>query len=122
MLKTKKCLVVDDSPGLAEIVTLLLGRILGEHWEISSVSSFAEGEALLKCSPFDLAIFDYNLCPGLGSDLVMLAREKKTPSCILMSSDCEASEWAKGNSAVFLPKPFMQPELARALTRARVER
>jgi DNA-binding NtrC family response regulator len=112
-------LVVDDEPGLRQVLTLLLER-LGH--EVTVAATAAEAGVLLDARTFDVALLDLTLPDGSGLDLLrrIVAADATTP-CILITafgSIPSAVEAIRAGGFDYITKPFDNDALLVVVKRA----
>ncbi|MFN4090220.1 MAG: response regulator [Alphaproteobacteria bacterium] len=114
-MKALRTLIVEDEMIIA---MLLEDALAGMGHAVCAVEATESGavEAAARCRP-DLMIVDAGLQSGTGMSAV--ARILKTgPVPHVFISGSEKMRHALGPDAVFLQKPFTEPELDRAVQRA----
>ena len=121
--RAERLLVIDDDPGVAEVVSLLLAR---EGYAVESAGSVKEGVGKLAAGRFDLVVTDLKLPDGTGLDAVRLIHEHdRTLPIVLMTSysSLESAIAALRAGAVdYIIKPFDNHEMLHAVERALKER
>ena len=121
--QAERVLVIDDDPGLAEVLELLLAR---EGYEVERAGSVREGLRRLAAADVDLVITDLKLPDATGLDAVRLIRDKdRTLPIILMTSysSMESAIAALRAGAVdYIIKPFDNEEFLHSVERALKER
>jgi DNA-binding NtrC family response regulator len=121
--KAPRVLVVDDDPGLAEVVELLLTRAGYSTERSGSVKQGLERVAALEP---DLVVADLKLPDGTGLDLLrhLLGERPALPVIIITSySSLESAIAALRAGAIdYLVKPFDNEEFLHAVDRALNER
>ena len=81
---TDRVLVIDDDPGLAEVIELLLER---EGYAAQRAGTVKRGMELAATGEFDLAVTDLKLPDGTGLDLIRTLR----------GAQPEAKSWQQAN-------------------------
>ena len=111
-------LVLDDDVALRRIVAQVLsknGYLVTEAADVEEARNLAE----LRTQPFDLLLSDLVLERGTGPELsVTLVAAGKIRRTLLMSgfmSHPIAERWLIEPGEKFLPKPFSQDQLLRAV-------
>jgi cyclic di-GMP phosphodiesterase len=124
-VETLPILVVNDSPGLCDIIDAGL-RDLG--YRVDVAPDVASARELLRTRAYSLVLCDYEVQGGSGLELLayMSRVHPDLPSILLtVHDDPSLARAAIASGALdFLPKPFKMRELARLIeqNRARVER
>ena len=112
---TPRVLVVDDEPGITEIVAAALK---GEGYDVSVASSASEAFEKLRREDFGLLVLDVML-PDM--DGIMVHNRLRALDPLLAGKTIFISAWAKGTEVReyldsvgnFLPKPFSVQDLVR---------
>ena len=117
-----RVLIVDNEPLALEGFKTCLRR----HAEVVVASRFDDAQAILeRGEPFDAFVFDLNLDPGSGIELLAFAREHgypKTPAMLVTGA--EGHEYvnpAHALHAEVLTKPFPPEQLREFVRRASEE-
>jgi DNA-binding NtrC family response regulator len=120
---TDRILVIDDDPGLAEVIELLLER---EGYAAQRAATVKRGVELAATGEFDLAVTDLKLPDGTGLDLIstLRAAQPELPIIVITSySSIESAIGALRAGAVdYIIKPFDNDEFVHAVQRALNER
>jgi DNA-binding NtrC family response regulator len=120
---TDRVLVIDDDPGLAEVIELLLER---EGYAAQRAATVKRGLELAATGEFDLAVTDLKLPDGTGLDLIrtLRAAQPELPIIVITSySSIESAIGALRAGAVdYIIKPFDNDEFVHAVARALNER
>jgi len=113
-MKTKKILIVDDEPDIAELVSYNLRK---EGFEVSSAADGEEALARIKKGHFDLLVLDLML-PGIqGMELCRMLRndpETKDLPIIMLTARGEEMDTILGletGADDYITKPFSPREL-----------
>ncbi len=107
-------LVVDDEPGLREMLTILFRR---EHYEVTACPGFASAREALRStpSPYGLVLTDLLMPDGSGLDVLSLAKERSTETEVIVMTAHSTVETAieamKRGAYDFVTKPFGTAEL-----------
>lgn len=119
----ERLLVIEDDPGVSEVVQLLLMR---EGYDVVRAGSVADGLQRLAASHMDLVITDLKLPDGTGLDAIRAIRERDEGLPIIMMTSYSSMESAIGalraGAADYIVKPFDNEELLHAAARALDER
>jgi two-component system response regulator AtoC len=113
-----RVLVVDDK----ENIRKLLGRILGETYEVEMAEDGARAIALLAARPFDAIVTDLRM-PGADGFEVLRAAKARSPETevIMMTAYAtvpDAVEAMKQGAFDYLAKPFDPDDAALVVARA----
>jgi two-component system response regulator PilR (NtrC family) len=117
-------LVVDDEPGLRDMLGILLRR---EGYKVTLASGFNEGvEALTSApEPFGLVVTDLMMPDGSGLDLLSAAKQRAPTAEVIVMTAHSSVETAidamKRGAYDFITKPFGTAEL-RALAQKALEK
>jgi DNA-binding NtrC family response regulator len=119
----ERILVIDDDPGLAEVVQLLLA---GEGYRTEMAGTVREGLRAAHAGVVDLAITDLKLPDATGLDAIRELRglDRELPIILMTSySSVESAVEALRAGAVdYIIKPFNNDEFLHAVARALAER
>ena len=116
---TRRILVADDEPMVADTISRLIGAQFGCY--VKSVSSGNEALAALAAEPFDLALTDM-LMPGVhGVELIEKMLEV-APHCSVVVMTAHPGEFpyvkvVNAGAADFLIKPYQPVELEAKIVR-----
>ncbi len=119
-----RVLVVDDEPGLREMLAILFRR---EGFEVTLAPGFAPGrEAIVNApEPYALVLTDLLMPDGSGMDLLSLVKQRATRTEVIVMTahgDVETAIEAMRRGAYdFVAKPFATNEL-RALVHKALEK
>ena len=121
--KAPRVLVVDDDPGLAEVIELLLSR---EGYAVERAGSVRGAlESVAGAEP-DLVITDLKLPDGTGLDLIARLRADRPELPVIMITSYSSLESAIGalraGAVDYLIKPFDNEEFLHSVDRALNER
>jgi len=115
----ERILVVDDDPGVSEVIGLLLER---EGYAVQRAGNVKQGIARLEASELDLVVTDLKLPDGTGLDVVAGVRARRPRLPIIMitsySSMESAIEALRAGANDYVIKPFNNDEFLRAVARA----
>jgi two-component system response regulator PilR (NtrC family) len=113
---TQRILLVEDEPGLREVLTLALE---GAGFLCEAVAGIEEGQQALLEAPFDGVLSDLKLKDGSGIELLTWMKEQglETPVVIMTAyATTETTVQALNQGAVdFITKPFKHEELIASL-------
>ena len=114
--QTQRILLVEDEPGLREVLTLALE---GAGFKCESVPGIAEGQRALAETAFDGVLSDLKLKDGSGIELLGWMKEQglETPVVIMTAyATTETTVEALNQGAVdFITKPFKHEDLIATL-------
>jgi two-component system response regulator PilR (NtrC family) len=113
---TQRILLVEDEPGLREVLTLALE---GAGFHCEAASGIGEGQRALRETTFDGVLSDLKLKDGSGIELLTWMKEQglETPVVIMTAyATTETTVQALNQGAVdFITKPFKHEELIASL-------
>src|SRR5438552_3261671 len=118
-----RVLLIDDDPGLSEVIELLLSR---EGYGVERAGTLKAGIARSGAAGIDLVITDLKLPDGTGLDAIREIRGVHPALPIIMITSYSSMESAIGalraGAVDYLIKPFDNDELLHAVARALNER
>ena len=121
--KTPRVLVVDDDPGLAEVIDLLLTR---EGYAAERAGTVREALERVAGAEPDLVITDLKLPDGTGLDVIARLHAERPELPVIMITSYSLLESAIGalraGAVDYLIKPFDNDEFLHAVDRALNER
>ena len=121
--KTPRVLVVDDDPGLAEVIDLLLTR---EGYAAERSGTVRDALARVAGAEPDLVITDLKLPDGTGLDVIARLHAERPELPVIMITSYSSLESAIGalraGAVDYLIKPFDNDEFLHAVDRALNER
>ena len=121
--RTERVFIIEDDPGVSEVVKLLLSR---EGYFVEGASTVKEGLRRLAAGDFDVVITDLKLPDGTGLDAVRLIHEKDRTLPIVMMTSYSSLESAiaalRAGAVDYIIKPFDNHELLHSVERALKER
>jgi DNA-binding NtrC family response regulator len=121
--RRERILVIDDDPGLAEVIVMLLS---GEGYRVEHAATVRAGLAQVAATEFDLVITDLKLPDGTGVDAIGPIKEIRRDLPIILMTSYSSMESAIGalrNGAVdYIIKPFDNENFLHAAERALNER
>ena len=116
LAQTQRILLVEDEPGLREVLTLALE---GAGFKCEAVSGIEEGQRALGETTFDGVLSDLKLKDGSGIELLTWMKEQglETPVVIMTAyATTETTVQALNQGAVdFITKPFKHEDLIATL-------
>jgi len=121
--RRERILIIDDDPGLSEVILMLLG---GEGYRVEHAATVRAGLAQVAATEFDLVITDLKLPDGTGVEAIRPIKEIRgdLPVILMTSySSVESAIDALRNGAVdYIIKPFDNEDFLHAAERALNER
>ncbi len=112
-------LVVEDDPGMSEVVQFLLVR---EGYRVERAGSFAQVRRRIPLSTVNLVITDLKLPDGTGLEVVRAIRDTDRELPIVMITSYSSMESAiaalRAGAVDYLVKPFDNDEFLHAVRRA----
>ena len=118
-----RILLIDDDPGLSEVVELLLTR---EGYAVARAGTVKAGLERIRRARTDLVITDLRLPDGTGLDAIAAIRRMRSEVPIIMITSFSSLESAVGalraGAVDYLIKPFDNDEFLHAVARALNER
>jgi len=119
----ERILLVDDDPGLSEVIVMLLER---EGYAVFHAPTRKRGIAIVEGRELDLVITDLKLPDGTGLDVVAGVRARRPRLPIIMitsySSMESAIEALRAGANDYVIKPFDNEQFLGAIARALNER
>jgi len=116
LASTQRILLVEDEPGLREVLTLALE---GAGFLCEAASGIEEGQRALRETTFDGVLSDLKLKDGSGIELLTWMKEQglETPVVIMTAyATTETTVQALNQGAVdFITKPFKHEDLIASL-------
>jgi len=121
--RRERVLVIDDDPGLAEVIELLLER---EGYAVQRSATVRRGVELAGGGEFDLVVTDLRLPDGTGIDAIRAIRAARAELPIIVITSYSSMESAiaalRAGAVDYIIKPFDNDELLHAVARALNER
>jgi DNA-binding NtrC family response regulator len=121
--KAPRVLVVDDDPGLAEVIDLLLTR---EGYAAERAGTVRDALERIAATEPDLVITDLKLPDGTGLDVISRLHAERPELPVIMITSYSSLESAIGalraGAVDYLIKPFDNEEFLHAVDRALNER
>ena len=107
-----KLLVVEDEPGLRDMMTEVLKQ---QGWVVETAATYADAEEKTELYEYDCILLDLMLPDGNGLDLLAgLQQEGNPPQVLITSAKAAVEDRVKGldlGADDYLPKPFDLGEL-----------
>jgi DNA-binding NtrC family response regulator len=120
---SERILVIDDDPGLSEVIGMLLER---EGYAAECAGSVKEGINKVQSGKVDLVVTDLKLPDGTGLDVIAGVRARRPRLPIIMITSYSSMESAidalRAGATDYVIKPFDNDEFLRAIARALSER
>jgi DNA-binding NtrC family response regulator len=114
----ERILVIDDDPGLSEVIGLLLER---EGYAVRLAATLKQGLGVVESGAVDLVVTDLKLPDGTGLDVIAGVRARRPRLPIIMITSYSSMESAiaalRAGAADYVIKPFDNEELLRAIAR-----
>jgi CheY-like chemotaxis protein len=115
-----RVLVVDDEPGLVEVIDDVVGRGMG--CRVVTAASIAQAEKILASQGIELLVADLNLPDGNGMSLLPILREYQPHASAVVITGSPSVDGAigalRGGAVDFVPKPFTQSHLVERIQKA----
>ena len=115
--------VIEDDPGMSEVVRLLLGR---EGYAVEGAGNVKDALRRLAAEEFDLVVTDLKLPDGTGLDVIRRVHESDRSLPIILMTSYSSLESAiaalRAGAVDYIIKPFDNDELLHAVERALKER
>ena len=116
-------MVIEDDPGVSEVVQLLL---TGEGYQVEQSGSVKQALLQLASSQVDLVITDLKLPDGTGLDVIQSIHEGDRALPIILMTSYSSMESAiaalRAGAVDYIVKPFNNEEFLHAVRRALNER
>ena len=115
----ERLLVVDDDPGLSEVIELLLER---EGYAVHRTGTVKRGVELAVTGEFELVVTDLKLPDATGLDAIAAIRAERPELPIIMITSYSSMESAiaalRAGAVDYIIKPFNNDEFLHAIRRA----
>jgi DNA-binding NtrC family response regulator len=115
----ERLLVIEDDPGVSEVVKLLLMR---EGYDIERAASVKDGLHRLAAGEIDLVVTDLRLPDGTGLDAIGLIHETQPSLPIILMTSYSSMDSAiaalRAGAVDYIVKPFDNDEFVHAVERA----
>lgn len=121
MSERASILVVDDEPGLREMLTILFRR---ERYDVTTCPGFVTAREALRNAPipYGVVLTDLMMPDGAGLDILSMAKERSLETEVIVmtahSSVETAIEAMKRGAYDFVTKPFATSELKALVHKA----
>ncbi|HET9350188.1 MAG TPA: response regulator [Burkholderiales bacterium] len=119
----ERILLVDDDPGLSEVIALLLER---EGYGVELAGTVKQGLNLVEARKPDLVLTDLKLPDGTGLDVIAGVRARRPRLPLIMITSYSSMESAidalRAGANDYVIKPFNNEEFLHAIARALNER
>jgi DNA-binding NtrC family response regulator len=121
--KGARLLVIDDDPGLSEVIELLFAR---DGYATERTATVRVGLERVRAAEFDLVITDLKLPDGTGLDVIRAIRGLRPELPVIMITSYSSMESAiaalRAGAVDYIIKPFDNDELLHSVERAVKER
>jgi DNA-binding NtrC family response regulator len=115
----QRVLLVDDDPGVSEVIGLLLER---EGYAVESAATLKEALTRVDTRAPDVVVTDLKLPDGTGLDVIAVLRGRHPGLPIVMITSYSSMESAiaalRAGAVDYVIKPFNNEEFLRAVARA----
>jgi DNA-binding NtrC family response regulator len=119
----ERVLLVDDDPGVSEVIGMLLER---EGYAVSKAGTVKGARQQVAAEDFDLVVTDLKLPDGTGLDAIAWIRQARPALPIIMITSYSSMESAiaalRAGAVDYIIKPFQNDEFLHAVARALNER
>lgn len=116
-----RVLVVDDEPGLLEVIGEAVGP-RGVGCKVINAANIAQAKKVLATQGIELMVADLNLPDGDGMTLLPTLRQFQPHAAAIMITGAPSVAGAigalRGGAADFVPKPFTNAQLVERVTKA----
>jgi DNA-binding NtrC family response regulator len=121
--RRERLVLIDDDPGLSEVIELLLER---EGYAVQRAGTVKRGIELAATGEFELVITDLRLPDGTGLDAIAAIRASRPELPIIMITSYSSMESAiaalRAGAIDYIIKPFDNDEFLHSIRRALNER
>ena len=119
----ERVLLIDDDPGVSEVIGLLLER---EGYRVERAGSVKTAIERIQAAEFELVVTDLKLPDGTGLDVIAGVRARRPRLPIIMITSYSSMESAidalRAGANDYVIKPFNNAEFLAAIARALNER
>jgi DNA-binding NtrC family response regulator len=119
----ERVLLIDDDPGLSEVIAMLLER---EGYVAERAGTLKEGISRVEAGELDLVVTDLKLPDGTGLDAIRAIRAGHPELPIIMITSYSSMESAiaalRAGAVDYIIKPFDNDEFVHSVARALKER
>jgi len=119
MSNVSHILVVDDEPGMRELLNLMLKR---EGYEVSCAESGRKALSMLEKTDYNLLLCDIKIGDMSGLDVLRAAKKRNPNTVVIMISAYATAETAveamNDGAYDYVPKPFDNDELKETINKA----
>ena len=117
--RRERLLLIDDDPGLSEVIELLLER---EGYAVHRTGTVQRGVELAATGEFELVVTDLKLPDATGLDAISAIRADRPELPIIMITSYSSMESAiaalRAGAVDYIIKPFNNDEFLHAIRRA----
>ena len=115
----ERVLLIDDDPGVSEVIGLLLER---EGYGVQRAGTVKEAIGRVEAGELDVVVTDLKLPDGTGLEVIGAIRARRPGLPIIMITSYSSMESAilalRAGAADYVIKPFNNDEFLRAVARA----
>jgi len=115
----ERVLLIDDDPGVSEVIGLLLER---ESYRVERAGSVKAAIERIQAAEFELVVTDLKLPDGTGLDVIGAVRSRRPRMPIMMITSYSSVDSAiaalRGGAVDYVIKPFNNDDFLRAVSRA----
>jgi len=121
--RTERLFLIEDDPGVSEVVQLLLAR---EGYRVDAAGTVKDSLRRIAADEYDLVVTDLKLPDGTGLDVVRLIHERDRVLPVILMTSYSSLESAiaalRAGAVDYIIKPFDNLEFLHAVGRALNER
>lgn len=125
-IRPTRILLIEDDEDDYLLLTKVLARIPGTHYEVTWEPDYASGLARLRAHPYDASLLDYRLGARNGIELVKEARQMGYQQPIILLTGANEGEIdikaLKAGADDYIAKDQLQGELLHRIIRYSIER
>ncbi len=115
----ERVLLIDDDPGVSDVIGLLLER---EGYRVERAGSVKASIERIQAGEFELVVTDLKLPDGTGLDIIAAVRSRRPRLPIMMITSYSSVDSAiaalRGGAVDYVIKPFNNDDFLRAVSRA----